>query len=333
LARACSRWAAISEYTTAPLAVLLAARRGFPPAPDLVAPLVTGARSLLLLGSHASCFGSPWVLSYAREAYGAYAAMVSKGLVGFGAPSPRTAWNYLFHPARGLLLFSPFWLWLVPGFLAWWRSRTDRGDCLFALTATAGFFLLLTDIQTGRRRSLGNRPPSRSSSRPARCCAGDRVARVTRPFRPRARVLCGGPLPVDLRLAAPPGKPVLAAGDGVSLVSRERMDRAEPFFLSRLDLARAARAAHRLGRCPRRAGRASLSPRALVAAPAGLLLSVAAVLLAPEANFGARLWRAVVYGSYSGLDPAREELKHAVQSAATPREKTFAAEAWRRYGR
>jgi hypothetical protein len=76
-----------------------------------------------------------------------------------------------------------------------------------------------------------------------------------------------------------------------------------------------------------------LSPRALVAAPAGLLLFVAAVLLAPEASFGARLWRAVVYGSYSGRDPGREELKRTVQSAATPRERAVAAEVWRRYGR
>ena len=44
--------------------------------------VVGGAVPLaLLLGYNASCFGSPWVLSYAREAYGEYAALVGKGLI------------------------------------------------------------------------------------------------------------------------------------------------------------------------------------------------------------------------------------------------------------
>src|SRR5206468_9751800 len=98
--------------------------------------------------------------------------------------------------------------------------------------------------------------------RRARGGAGDRVARVARPLRPRARVLGGGALPVDLRLAPPAGEPVLAAGYGISLVSRKGLDRAESAFFPGLGLARAARAAHRGGRCSRRTGRAPpLSPR------------------------------------------------------------------------
>ena len=330
-------WAAISEYTTAPIAVLLAARAAFRrPVMVWVHFVVGGAVPLaLILGYNASCFGSPWVLSSAREAYGAYAALAGKGLFGFGPPSPRIAWNYLLHPARGLLLFSPFWLWLVPGFLAWWRSRTDRADCLFALVATAGFFLLLTGYPNWDGGwSLGNR-----YLLPVVYLAGLAVARgIASPvsrglfalavaFSAAAHFLLASAWPhLPENLFWPP-----ATG---SLWFLERGWIA-PNLLSSLGWVSLVPPALAIGAAGVLAVRAArpLSPRALVAAPGGLLLFVAAVLLAPEANFGARLWRAVVYGTYSGLDPAREELKRAVQSASTPREKAVAAEAWRRYGR
>ena len=290
---------------------------------------------LLLMGSNASCFGSPWVLSSARESYGAYAALAGKGLFGFGAPSPRIAWTYLFHPARGLLLFSPFWLWLVPGFVAWWRSRTDRADCLFALVATAGFFLLLTGYPNWDGGwALGNR-----YLLPVVFLAGLAVARgipspVSRGlfvlalvFSAAAHFLLTAAWPhLPENLSWPP-----ATG---SLWFLERGWIA-PNLLSSLGWVSLLPPALLVGWAGVLALRAArpLSPRALVAAPAGLLLFVAAVLLAPEPNFGARLWRAVMYGTYSGRDPGREELKRAVQSASTPRERTVAAEAWRRYGR
>src|SRR5260221_6893943 len=114
------------------------------------------------------------------------------------------------------------------------------------------------------RRMVARQPVPASGRVPRRPrgCAGDRVARVARPLRPRARVLGGGPLPAGLRLAAPAGKSVLAAGHGFSLVSREGLDRAESSFFPRKGLARAARAGDRRGGRSRRPGRAPpLSPR------------------------------------------------------------------------
>ena len=330
-------WAAISEYTTAPIAVVLAVRA--------VArrPLKTwllfgagGAIPLLLLMSYnASCFGSPWVLSSAREAFGEYAALAGKGLFGFGAPNPRVAWNFLFHPARGLLLFSPFWLWLVPGFLAWWRDRTGCADCLFALAATAGFFILLTGYPNWAGGwSLGNR-----YLLPVVFLAGLAVARglvspVSRglfaaavAFSAAAHFLMTAAWPhLPSNLSWPP-----ATG---SLWFLERGWIA-PNLLSSLGWVSLVPPALLVGAAGVLAVRAArpLSPPALVAAPAGLLLFAATVLLAPAPGFGARLWRAVVYGTYSGLDPEREELKRAVQSASTPSERNTAADAWHRYGK
>ena len=330
-------WAAISEYTTAPIAVLLAVRAVF--RRPVTAWLLFGAGGAvplaLLMGYNASSFGSPWVLSYAREAYGEYAALVGKGLIGFGPPSPRIAWNYLFHPARGLLLFSPFWLWLVPGFLAWWRSRTGRADCLFALAATAGFFLLLTGYPNWHGGwSLGNR-----YLLPVVLLAGLAVARGIVPpvsrglfalalaFTAAAHFLLTSAWPhFPENLSWPP------ATGSLWFIERGWV---APNLLSSLGWVSLVPPALLIGAAGVLAVRAArpLSPRGLVAAPAGVLLFVATVLLAPEPNFGARLWRAVVYGTASGLDPAREELKRAVQSASTPREMAVGADAWRRYGR
>ena len=95
-------WAAISEYTAAPLAMLLAlrvARRG---SWRTLALFAAGAAVplLLLLSYDASCFGSPWVLSSAREAHRSYSELAGKGLFGFGAPSPRIARDGTGGPTR-----------------------------------------------------------------------------------------------------------------------------------------------------------------------------------------------------------------------------------------
>ena len=103
-------WAAISEYTAVPLALLFALRAAARGSWKRFSLVAAGAAVplLLLLSYNATCFGSPWVLSSAREAHPGFATLAGKGLFGFGLPAPRVAWDYLFHPARGLLLFSPF---------------------------------------------------------------------------------------------------------------------------------------------------------------------------------------------------------------------------------
>ncbi|MGH9367678.1 MAG: hypothetical protein ACRD3M_08395, partial [Thermoanaerobaculia bacterium] len=149
-------WAAISEYTAAPLLLLLllSTRSG-----KRLAPFAAGAAIplALLLGYDAVCFGSPFVLSSAREAHPSYSALAGKGLFGLGWPRPAVAAGYLVHPARGLLLFSPFWLWIVPGF-ARWRRSADRAEAPWMIVAVAGFFLLLCGYPNWHGGwSLGNR--------------------------------------------------------------------------------------------------------------------------------------------------------------------------------
>ena len=135
-------WAAISEFPTVPIAVVLTARAA---AGRWRALLFFGLGALgplaLLAAYNAACFGSPFTLSYAREAAPQYAALVSHGLFGIGVPSPRSIGLLLFHPARGILLFSPFLVWGIAGIIRWWRSGQERADCLFVLAATVALFV------------------------------------------------------------------------------------------------------------------------------------------------------------------------------------------------
>ena len=111
--------------------------------------------SLLLFYNNA-CFGSPWILSSARET--AYAELASKGLFGIRHPSPRIALRLLFDPARGVFIFSPFLLWSIVGFFRWWRSGEKRADCLFLFFSSLGLFVLLSGYPNwGGGASLGSR--------------------------------------------------------------------------------------------------------------------------------------------------------------------------------
>ena len=138
--------AVISEYTVAPIALVLAVRALARPDKRRLAAFALGAAVPLaiLLAYNAACFGSPFTLSSAREADPAYAALAERGIFGLGAPSARVARELLLGPTRGVLLFSPFLLWSLGGALRWWRSGKDRADCAFVLGATGLFALALT---------------------------------------------------------------------------------------------------------------------------------------------------------------------------------------------
>jgi hypothetical protein len=132
-------FAVISEYTVAPAVLLLGLRVLWGKRFLALGQFAAGALPplLLLLLYNAACFGSPWSLSSANEALPEFAKAARHGLFGVGPPSLRVMFAFLFDPSRGLVLFSPFWLWAVPGFVSWWRSGKARRDCVFAAAAVA----------------------------------------------------------------------------------------------------------------------------------------------------------------------------------------------------
>ena len=145
-------WAAISEYPAALVAAALAVRatagsgHGGPTRPTALMLFAGGAAPALLLLAlyNAACFGSPFRLSSACEADPAFALLASRPLLGFRSPQPSAAWGSLFSLRRGALLFSPFWLWTIPGWIRWWRSGRERRDCVFTLAATLLVWLPIT---------------------------------------------------------------------------------------------------------------------------------------------------------------------------------------------
>jgi len=334
-------WAAISEYAVAPVALLLAARaagaRGGRRAASFVAFAAGAAVPLAKLAFYdAVCFGSPWVLSSAREAYPSYSQLAGKGLFGFGAPSLRVAAAYLFHPARGLLVFSPFLIWAIPGFVRWWRSREDRADCALALGATVLYFVLMTGYPNWHGGwSLGDRYLVPILFFPALALPRALTTLRARGLFGAAVVLSVG---THLLLTAswpyfPDSVPWPAATGSRWFLERGWI---APSLLDGIPGGGWAALALGAG-----GGAVSLvlalrcadpgSPRP-VAALAGLFPLAMLLWAPPPLDFGGRLWRAAIYGAYSGRDPERVELRRAAESAATPQEQRMAAGAWRVYG-
>lgn len=334
-------WAAISEYAVAPVALLLALRAALGPhrrkIPRSLAFAAGAAVPLAKLAFYdAVCFGSPWVLSSAREAYPSYSQLAGKGLFGFGAPSLRVAAAYLFHPARGLLVFSPFLIWAIPGFVRWWRSREDRADCAFALGATVLYFVLMTGYPNWHGGwSLGDRYLVPILFFPALALPRALTTLRARGLFGAAVVLSVG---THLLLTAswpyfPDSVPWPAATGSRWFLERGWI---APSLLD--GIPGGGWAALALG-----AGGVAVSlvlalrcadpgsPRP-VAALAGLFPLAMLLWAPPPLDFGGRLWRAAIYGAYSGRDPERVELRRVAESAATPQEQRMAEGAWRVYG-
>ncbi len=332
-------WAAISEYTVAPIALLLAARAVARPDRRRLAAFALAAAApigLLLLYNQA-CFGSPFTLSSAREADPAYAELARQGAFGLGAPSLEIAWRFLADPARGVLLFSPFLLWFFPGAVRWWRSGKDRADCAFAVGVVAVFFVLLTGYPNWHGGwSLGSR-----YLLPAIFFAGLPIARALDGALSRALFLAAAAfsiaahflltatwvhLPPELAWPAATSAAWFLAHGWVAqnlatiFGAAGVVTLAPPALLTIVAVAAAARAAR-----PTR-------PALPVALLIGLAPLVALLLRPPALSYSGRLWRAAQLGVFSGRDPRREELRSVALEAATPEERRRAIAFWRAFG-
>ena len=325
--------AAISEYNAAPLALIVAARAATRGSWRGLCLLAAGASLpiVLLLLYNNACFGSPWILSSAREARPEFAALAGHGLFGFGAPSPKIAWAFLFHPGRGLLWRSPFWIWLVPGFAAWWRSGKDRSDCVLCLVAVAGYFVLLTGYENWHGGwAIGNR-----YLLPVLVFAGTALAYA---------------------LESPASRALFAAAVVFSCVPHLLLSLSWPYFpedfswpavhgslwfvshgwISPAVIPEGVALLLAIAACAAAVfvslRRARLSPsRRAFAAIAGVALFAASLAVTPGPSYPARLFRSAMYGVFSGNDPDREELRRVVLSASTESEKRQAASSWAIY--
>jgi hypothetical protein len=330
--------AAISEYPVLLMAGLLAlrcaARRNGRALTLFVAGLAVPLAALAAYDT--MCFGAPWILSSSLEALPEYRELAARGLFGFGLPRRDVALHLLVGPSRGVLLFSPFVLWIVPGFLRWWRSREARPDFWLCLGGLVLFFVAMTAYPNWHGGwALGSRyllpvlffavfpiawalhsPLSRGLFLAAAVCAaaGHWLLTATYPHWPVwipwpavtsawflsrgwfAPSLLGGSLSANVAACA------LAAAAF-----------AAPLVMS-------ARAA------------APLSPRPLLCAVLGLAPLALLLLRPPPLPYDARLWRAGMLARYSDRDPSRQELRSVSLLASTPEEQRSVLRAWRVFG-
>lgn len=338
-AGAIAGWAAISEYPLAILVGLLVLRSASNRAFRSAALFVSGTLLplALLLAYNAVCFGSPFVLSSAREGLPKFAALAEKGFFGFGPPSLTVAFEYLLHPARGFLLFSPFFAWAFVGFVRWRRSGDDRADWGFCLASTILFWVAMTGYPNWDGGwSLGSRYLLPLVFPVA--CAIPYALRS-----PRSRFL----------FAVAVGFSVLSHAILTSTWVYNAWDFVWPIAnVAVWFLVRGFTAAGAFGDVPAwtwlapalslfagaiafvtslpsvnlSAGRKALALAAAMAAVA------VAVVAPPGLDFFARVLRAEIYTSISGRDPNRVELLRVLRTARTPSERERAAISWQRYG-
>ena len=332
-------WAVVSEYSVAPLALALGVRAIATRSWRRLGGFVVGtAVPLALLAAYdAICFGSPWTLSSAREASPDYAALAGSGVFGFRLPSPRIALAYLVDPARGVLLFSPFLLWAVAGLVAWWRRGDDRRDWWMVAAGLPFFFVCLCGYPNWHGGwSLGSRyllPGLFFAALPV-------GGALERPLS-RGLFLAATAFAVAAHLVLtaawphfPPEMPWpeatgslwflkrgwVAPNLGMLFEANPWVSLAVPALLTLWALVAASREA------------SPVRPVAAVAVLLGVAPLAALLLRPPEPPYFGRLWRAGVFGAFSGRDDARTELREVASEAATPQERRMVAVLWRWFG-
>jgi hypothetical protein len=182
-------FAILTEYTLAPLAVVVAGYGGFVlwERPHLRAPrywiaAIAGALlpAVTLLAYNDACFGSPWTLGYQTLATAEFAAIHSKGFVGVGWPSLESLWYLTFHPVRGLFAHAPVLLLGLVGLAAMFRDPGWRVEAV----AIAACLAILLAINSGFPMWWGGWSASPRHLVPVLFLMGVAIAFVREPWRP-----------------------------------------------------------------------------------------------------------------------------------------------------
>ena len=148
-AGALAGWAAITEYPSAPMLLLLGGCIAWHHRKDRwtqVGCFILGATLPLALGAcyHQAAFGAPWRTGYSFIHNPAFRQVHAAGLLGLRLPKPEVAWQLLFGLQRGLFPLAP-WLLLSIGGLGAWRQPKYRPLVLLLCTHA----LLLLGIASG----------------------------------------------------------------------------------------------------------------------------------------------------------------------------------------
>jgi len=117
---------------------------------------------LMLIGSlipvavifwfHKAAFGSYFTTPYSRLSNTAFSSAFNKGFMGFQFPPKwETIGNSLFAPSHGLLFWTPFLFFVIPGAYSAWKYRYKNRNLLLTLLGLVLFWLFYHAIQFNPR--------------------------------------------------------------------------------------------------------------------------------------------------------------------------------------
>jgi len=134
--------AVMSEYPVAIAAAVLVSGLAVTRQWKRLALVVAGGApfALALALYQNAAFGGPLVAAYHFEKFAAFRALGESGIGGVGLPSPAIIAQLLFHPARGLLLFSPV---LIAALAALPHARRALPRAAFVMLLLAPLAILL----------------------------------------------------------------------------------------------------------------------------------------------------------------------------------------------
>ncbi len=130
-------YAVVTEYTLAPVAVLLALYAAATARSRLAAIVAIAAGALpcvLLLGAyHQAAYGKPWATGYAYVQNKTFASWHAQGFMGLSWPRLSSLAGNLFAASRGLFAYSPGLLVAFWGLVALRRQATEQAALVGAL--------------------------------------------------------------------------------------------------------------------------------------------------------------------------------------------------------
>lgn len=107
---------------------------------EIVIAILGGLPALVLMAAYdMAAFGTIWPVGYSHSAL--WQDQHHTGFMSITYPHPEAIWGLLFGSFRGLFVRAPWLLLLLPGGIAWWRSREQRGALWVCLLSALGLIL------------------------------------------------------------------------------------------------------------------------------------------------------------------------------------------------
>jgi hypothetical protein len=97
----------------------------------------------LMMYYNYACFRNPFTVAYHHLDIPGMQASHSEGVAGVKSPTWRALWGALLSPAKGLFVFSPLWMFSLPGIVVLWK-REMKLLAAFSAAVAAAWILFIS---------------------------------------------------------------------------------------------------------------------------------------------------------------------------------------------